>query len=71
MTIAALATAPFKAAIGVIRMSGPDAFAIAQSVLRYSGSGTLISEGQRRNLSFARICDGEEVIDEAVICAFR
>lgn len=71
MTIAALATAPFKAAIGVIRMSGPDAFAIAESVLRYSGSGALISEGQRRNLSFARICDGEEVIDEAVICAFR
>lgn len=70
-TIAALATAPFRAAIGVIRMSGPEAFAIANAVLRYGEKGSLISEGQKRNLSFARICDGDEVVDEAVICAFR
>lgn len=70
-TIAALATAPFKAAIGVIRLSGPEAFSIARSVLRYSGKNTLIPEGQNRNLSFGRICDGEEIVDEAVISAFR
>ncbi len=160
MTIAALATAPFRAAIGVIRMSGPEAFPIARRVLRYSapsgtpalgesissgtpalgasipygtpasgssipsgasipsgdsarpagvapsgssfpsgesacptgvapsgssvpsgedssigetasGSFGLIGEGQRRNLSFARIVDGDEVVDECVVCAFR
>lgn len=70
MTIAALATAPFRAAIGVIRMSGPQAFSIARSVLRYQ-NGALIEEGQRRNVSFARIVDGDEVIDEAVVCSFR
>lgn len=70
-TIAALATAPFKAAIGVIRMSGPEAFAIAEKILQYPGKGHLICEGQKRNLSFARICDGPEVVDEAVISAFR
>ena len=69
-TIAALATAPFRAAIGVIRMSGPEAFSIARAVLRY-GNGVLIEDGQKRNVSFARIVDGEETVDEAVICAFR
>ena len=69
-TIAALATAPFRAAIGVIRMSGPDAFSIAGQVLRYA-NGCLIEEGQKRNVSFARIADGDEIIDECVVCAFR
>ena len=69
-TIAALATAPFRAAIGVIRMSGPDAFSIAEQVLRYA-NGSLIEAGQKRNVSFARLVDGEEVIDECVVCAFR
>ncbi len=69
-TIAALATAPFRAAIGVIRMSGPDAFSIAEQVLRY-GTGSLIEAGQKRKVSFARIVDGEEVVDECVVCAFR
>ena len=70
-TIAALATAPFRAAIGVIRLSGPEAFAIAKDVLRFVGNGTLIEEGQKRNLSFARIVDGDEVVDECVVSAFR
>lgn len=69
-TIAALATAPFRAAIGVIRMSGPEAFSIANAVLRYR-SGSLILPEQKRNVSFARIVDGEEVVDECVVCAFR
>ena len=69
-TIAALATAPYRAAIGVIRMSGPDAFSIAEQVLRYA-NGSLIEAGQKRNVSFARLVDGEEVIDECVVCAFR
>lgn len=68
-TIAALATAPFRAAIGVIRMSGPEAFSIARGVLRLTGN--LIEEEQKRNVVFARIVDGDEVIDECVVCAFR
>lgn len=70
-TVAALATAPFKSAIGVIRMSGPDAFVIAEKCLCFPGTGRLISEDQRRNLSFGRICVGDEVLDEAVIAAYR
>lgn len=69
-TIAALATAPFKAALGVIRMSGPQAFSIAEKVLK-RGEGEIVPQGQRRNLFFARIYDGENVIDEGVICSFR
>ena len=70
-TIAALATAPYKAAIGVIRMSGPEAFSIAESCLRFLGSGTLIEEGQKRNVSFAYLCDGDQTVDEVVVTAFR
>ena len=70
-TIYALATAPVRAAIGVIRMSGPEAFSIAEKIVRYRGQNRLIGAEQSRNLSFGRICDGEETVDEAVICAFR
>ena len=70
-TIAALATAPFRAAIGVIRMSGDDAFSIAEACLRYTGDNRLIAPDQKRNLSFGRICQGDEIIDEVVVCAFR
>ncbi len=69
-TIAALATAPFRSAIGVIRLSGPEAFSIAYTVLQLPG-GILIEENQRKNVTFARIMDRDEVIDEAVVCAFR
>ena len=68
-TIVALATAPFRAAIGVIRMSGPEAFEIARDVLRFGG--VFLEEEQKRNVFFARIVDGEEVIDECVVCVFR
>lgn len=70
-TIAALATAPFKAAIGVIRMSGPEAFSIAEACLQFPNKGKLICEGQKRNVSFARIVSQGETVDEAVVCAFR
>ena len=70
-TIAALATAPYKAAIGVIRMSGPKAFPIAKRCLRFLGNGRLIEADQRRNVSFARFCEGEETVDEVVVTAFR
>lgn len=70
-TIAALATAPYKAAIGVIRMSGPDAFPLAEGCLRFLGAGRLIEEGQRRNVAFAYFVDGDTVVDEVVVTAFR
>ena len=70
-TIAALATAPFKSAIGVIRMSGAEAFSVAESCLRFPGKGTLIGTEQKRNVSFAYFCDGDETVDEVVVCAFR
>ncbi|MBO5221181.1 MAG: tRNA uridine-5-carboxymethylaminomethyl(34) synthesis GTPase MnmE [Clostridia bacterium] len=70
-TIAALATAPFKAAIGVIRMSGPEAFSIAEACLRFPGSGRLIAEDRKRNVAFAYLHDRGEVVDEVVVTAFR
>ena len=70
-TIAAIATAPFRSAIGVIRTSGPEAFAIAEKVLRFPKNGGLISHGQKRNVTFAYFTQGGETLDECVVCAFR
>lgn len=71
-TIAALATAPFKSAIGVIRMSGPEAFSVAEACLSLpKGRTVLLEEGKRRDVFFASVRDGEEVIDQGVVCVFR
>jgi len=70
-TIAALATAPYKAALGVIRMSGPEAFSIARACLRIPSQTPFIGEGEKRNLLFAYFYDGEERVDECVVSVFR
>ena len=70
-TIAAIATAPLRSAIGVIRTSGPEAFAIAEKVLRFPKNGGLIADGQKRNVSFAYFMDGDLRLDECVVTAFR
>ncbi len=62
-TIAALATPPGEGAIAVVRVSGPDAFAIASRVFRGP-------ELKPRTATFGRIVDGGGVVDEVVATAF-
>ena len=64
-TICALATAP-GGALGIIRISGPAAFA-AVSALCYVDCGTTAV----RSLHYAHIKDGSEVIDEVMLSVFR
>jgi tRNA modification GTPase len=66
-TIIALATAQGKSGIAVIRMSGEQAFAIADNMF----SGKKISEQKSHTLHFGKITDGEQIIDEVVISVFR
>ena len=64
-TIAAVATAPGRGGVAVVRVSGPDAFSIAT---RLSGRSP---EPGRVSLAKVRSPDGGQVVDEAIVLAFR
>ena len=65
-TIAAVATAPGRGGVAVVRVSGPDAFAVAARI-----AGRVPEPGR---FALRRLRDpshGEEPIDEALVLAFR
>lgn len=75
-TICAIATAPGSGAIGIVRLSGPSALAIADTLFKPAGSRPLTATAGGRAV-FGRIeepstdgCDGR-LIDEAVALVFR
>src|SRR3982750_1071696 len=65
-TIVALATPNGIGAIGVIRLSGPDAITIAQSV--WKGKG--LTKQASHTPHFGRIMDGDMELDEVVASLF-
>jgi len=67
-TIVAIATPVGRGGVGVVRVSGPEARAIAQPMLRLSGSGEL----QANRAHFAELidCASGERIDEVVTTFF-
>jgi tRNA modification GTPase len=65
-TIVALATPNGIGAIGVIRLSGPDAITIAQKVWR----GKDLTQQASHTLHFGRIVDGDLELDEVVASLF-
>ncbi len=68
--IAAVATPQSAAGIGIVRISGEDAFIIADKVFK-SVSGKKICEKNGYTALFGHIYDGETVLDEAVALIFR
>ena len=67
-TICAIATAQ-GGAIGSIRVSGPEAITITGRI--FTKSGKLLSEQKPYTLTFGRIYNGEEMIDEVLVSLFR
>lgn len=65
-TIAAIATAPGEAGIGIIRISGPDALDVLKKIFRYK-SGRMLEKAEPRRMIYGNIVDGGEVIDEAMV----
>jgi tRNA modification GTPase len=67
-TIAAISTPPGRGGIGVIRLSGAEALAIARRIFRASGQGDKPNHAQ-----FGRLLDPatQEVIDEALLTWFK
>jgi len=62
-TIVAVASAPGRGAIALVRLSGPDALSIAAKVLR-------VSPPEQRVTHLCDVFDGEEKLDQALVTLF-
>ena len=69
-TICAIATAQ-GGAIGSIRVSGPEAISITSQIFKPAKNSKLLNEQKPYTLTFGRIYDGEEIIDEVLVSLFR
>ena len=58
-------------AIGSIRVSGPDAISITSRIFTPAKSGKTLTESKPYTLTFGRIYDGGEIIDEVLVSLFR
>lgn len=69
-TIAAIATAPGTAGIGIIRISGPEAETILKNIFRPAGENP---EGklESRRMYYGRLADGTETLDECMAVLMR
>jgi tRNA modification GTPase len=67
-TIAAIATAPGMGAIGVVRLSGPESFQLAEQIFVAKQRLSALPGGR---VIYGRIRDGSELIDEALLLTFR
>jgi tRNA modification GTPase len=65
-TIVALATANGVGAIGVIRLSGPQAIIIANSVLK----GKNLTKQDSHTIHFGHVVDGDMILDEVLMSLF-
>ena len=69
-TICAIATAQ-GGAIGSIRVSGPEAISITNLIFKPAKAEKRLCEQKPYTLTFGRIYDGEEIIDEVLVSLFR
>lgn len=70
-TICALSTPDAVGALSVVRMSGRDAFAIAARIFVPAGKAKNLAALPMPAVLFGNVMDGETVLDEAVLTAFR
>ncbi|CDB82673.1 tRNA modification GTPase MnmE [Bacteroides clarus CAG:160] len=69
-TICAIATAQ-GGAIGCIRVSGPEAIEITSRIFIPAATNKKLENGKPYTLTFGRIYDGLEIIDEVLVSLFR
>src|SRR5579885_2810991 len=70
-TIAAIATPPGVGGIGVIRVSGPEAFDVVLPLLKLAGGSRKVPPSHQ--LTFARVVDPQtrETVDETLVAFMR
>ena len=69
-TIAAISTAMSNSGIGIVRMSGPEAFQIADRVYKGKKEKKLC-EQQSHTIHYGYMVDGNQVIDEVLVMLMR
>ena len=69
-TVAAISTAMSDAGIGIVRMSGPEAFLIADRVYRGKRK-KLLSEQRTHTIHYGYVMDGECMVDEVLVMLMR
>lgn len=70
-TIAAIATAMTNAGIGIIRISGPEAFDIIDRIYSSPSGKKKLSESESHRVHYGYIRDGEQIIDEVMVLVMR
>lgn len=70
-TIAAAATAMSSAGIGIIRISGEDAFTILDRIFRSKNPEKKILEQPSYTIHYGMIYDGEELLDEVIVLLMK
>lgn len=70
-TIAAAATAMTSAGIGIIRISGSEAFSVMERVFRPKSKKKIMSEQPAYTIHYGNIVDGEEILDEVLVLLMK
>lgn len=70
-TIAAIATAMGNSGIGIVRISGDEAIAVADRIFKLKGGKEKLSEQESHTIHYGFVCDGEEVIDEVLVMLMK
>lgn len=70
-TIAAIATSMTSSGIGIIRISGEDAFSIAEQVFLPHKKNKRLSEQDTYTIHYGNIADGDEILDEVILLLMK
>jgi tRNA modification GTPase len=70
-TIAAIATAVSDSGIGIIRISGEDAIAVADRIYRSNDNKKRLSTVKSHTINYGFIYDGDELVDEVMVAVMK
>ena len=70
-TIAAIATAMANSGIGIIRISGGEAFSVIDKIYRPKKGNKKLSQAESHTVHYGYICDGEKVVDEVMVLILK
>lgn len=70
-TIAAIATAMGNSGIGIVRISGEDAVAVADKVFKMRGGKKKLSDMETHTIHYGFVYDGDEAIDEVLVMLMK
>lgn len=69
-TIAAIATGMTNSGIGIVRISGEEAFSVIDKIYRSKGN-KILSKEKSHTIHYGYIYDGEEMVDEVLVSVMR